>query len=117
MLTALLGLISDVQRNLILQHANSGVFQHNYLSRYITQDTQAIYRGLAPQTAVIRAASGMARTIDQRRPRALNDDQLAEVCRKGASGHSMGPSPAHEGRSRTCSTGKPTDRFRAKRRR
>ena len=81
MLTALLGLISDVQRNLILQHANSGVFQHNYLSRYITQDTQAIYRGLAPQTAVIRAASGMARSIDQRRPRELNDQQLAEVGR------------------------------------
>lgn len=36
MLTALPGLISDVQRNLILQHANSSVFQHNYLSRYIT---------------------------------------------------------------------------------
>jgi hypothetical protein len=81
MLTALLGLISDVQRNLILQHANSGVFQHNYLSRYITQDTQAIYRGIAPQTAVIRAASGMARSIDQRRPRELNDQQLAEVGR------------------------------------
>lgn len=58
-----------------------GVFQLNYLSRYITQDTQAIYRGLAPQTAVIRAASGMARTIDQRRPRALNDNQLAEISR------------------------------------
>jgi hypothetical protein len=43
-----LGLISDVQRNLILQHANSAVFQYNYLSRYITQDTQAIYCGLAP---------------------------------------------------------------------
>ena len=81
MLTSPLGLISDVQRNLILQHANSGVFQHNYLSQYITQDTQAIYRGLAPQTAVIRAASGMARTIDHRRPRALNDQQLAEVGR------------------------------------
>ena len=53
MLTALLGLISPEQRNLILQHANSGVFQRNYLSRYITRDTQAIYRGLAPQTAVI----------------------------------------------------------------
>ena len=81
MLTALLDQISDVQRNLILQHANSGVFQHNYLSHYITQDTQAIYRGIAPQTAVIRAASGMARSIDPRRPRELNEQQLAVVGR------------------------------------
>ena len=57
------------------------MFQHNYLSHYITQDTQAIYRGLAPQVAMMRAASGMTRSIDQRRPRALNDIQLAEVGR------------------------------------
>ena len=30
---------------------------------------------------MIRAASGMARSIDQRRPRALNDQQLAKACR------------------------------------
>ena len=75
------GLISDSQRNLILQHASSAVFQHNYLSRYITQDTQAIYRGLDPQAAVMRAASGMTRSIDPRRPRHLSDSQLAEVKR------------------------------------
>ena len=75
------GLISDSQRNLILQHSSSAVFQHNYLSRYITQDTQAIYRGLDPQTAVIRAASGMSRSIDRRQPRSLNKSQLAEVGR------------------------------------
>ena len=57
------------------------MFQHNYLSRYITQDTQAIYRGLDPQTAVMRAASGMTRTIDPRRPRDLSDAQLANVRR------------------------------------
>ena len=80
MLTVL-GLISDSQRNLILQHASSAVFQHNYLSRYITQDTHAIYRGLDPQTAVMRAASGMTRSIDPRRPRHLSASQLAEVNR------------------------------------
>ena len=57
------------------------MFQHNYLSRYITQDTQAIYRGLAPQMAVMRAASGMTRSIDQRRSRSLDDSQLAQVSR------------------------------------
>ena len=75
------GLISDAQRNLILLHASSAVFQHCYLLRYITQDTQAIYRGLEPQTAVMRAASGMTRPLDPRRPRHLTDIELAEVKR------------------------------------
>ena len=35
-------------------------------------DTQATYRSLKPQTALLRAASGMSRTIDPRRPRNLN---------------------------------------------
>lgn len=44
-------------------------------------DTQAAYRGLKPQTALMRAASGMSRTIDRRRPRKLNLAQQAEVKR------------------------------------
>ena len=44
-------------------------------------DTQAAYRGLKPQTALMRAASGMSRTIDPRRPRKLNTTQQAEVDR------------------------------------
>ena len=44
-------------------------------------DTQAAYRGLKPQTALMRAASGMSRTIDPRRPRKLNLAQQAEVDR------------------------------------
>ncbi|KAK4570554.1 hypothetical protein LTR86_002636 [Recurvomyces mirabilis] len=75
------GHISASQRNLIMQHSSSAVFEHNYLSRYITQDTQAAYRGLEPQTAVIRAASGMSRSIDPHRPRVLNSRQLAELDR------------------------------------
>lgn len=57
------------------------MFQQNYLSRYITQDTHAIYRGLSPQTAVMRAASGMSRSIDPRRPRSLDEAQAAQVRR------------------------------------
>ncbi|KAK0838492.1 hypothetical protein LTS02_017737 [Friedmanniomyces endolithicus] len=71
--------ISDAQRNIILQHSNSGVFERNYLSRYITQDTQAAYRGLEPQTAVVRRASGMMRSIDVRQPTALTSAQLHVV--------------------------------------
>lgn len=44
-------------------------------------DTQAAYRGLKPQTALMRAASGMSRTIDPRRPRKLNLAQQTEVDR------------------------------------
>jgi len=73
--------VSDSQRNLILQHASSAVFQHSYLSRYITADTQAAFRGLEPQTALMRAASSMSRTIDPRRPTELSEDQQAQVGR------------------------------------
>ncbi len=74
------GEITDAQRNIILQHHNSSVFQKNYASRYMP-DTQAAYRGLKSQTALMRAASGMSRTIDPRRPRRLNLAQQAEVDR------------------------------------
>ncbi|KAL9579753.1 MAG: hypothetical protein Q9203_006568 [Teloschistes exilis] len=74
------GEITDAQRNIILQYYNSSVSQKNYISRYIP-DTQAVYRGLRPQTALMRAASGMSRTIDPRRPRKLNLAQQTEVDR------------------------------------
>ncbi|KAL8766093.1 MAG: hypothetical protein Q9194_006371, partial [Teloschistes cf. exilis] len=47
--------ITDAQRNIILQHHNSSVFQKSYASRYMP-DTQAAYRGLRSQTALMRAA-------------------------------------------------------------
>ncbi|KAK5736002.1 hypothetical protein LTS12_026303 [Elasticomyces elasticus] len=71
--------ISDAQRNLVMGHATSGVFERNYLSRYVTQDTQAVYRGLDPQTTVIRLASGMMRSIDVRQPTNLSAKQRDEV--------------------------------------
>lgn len=64
---------------MILQHANSRVFERNYLPRYITQDTQAAYRGLEPQVELTRLASGMKRTIDTRQPMRLTLKQLAAV--------------------------------------
>ena len=76
------GQISESQGNLILQHHQSSVFQKSYLSRYITSDTQAVYRGLAPQTDVIRVASGMSRTIVRRRPIALSDYDLGQLRRR-----------------------------------
>ena len=74
------GEITDAQWNIILQHHSSSVFQKNYASRYMP-DTQAAYRGLKPQTALMRVASGMSRTIDPRRPRKLTLAQQAEVDR------------------------------------
>ncbi|KAK3060831.1 hypothetical protein LTS18_007591, partial [Coniosporium uncinatum] len=70
------GFISDAQRNLCLMHApNSTVFQRNYLSRHITADTHSAYRGLPPQVAIMRYATGLTRTIDKRRPRHLTAAQ------------------------------------------
>jgi hypothetical protein len=57
------------------------VYEQNYLPRYITQDTQAAYRGLVPQVALTRLASGMSRTIDTRQPRYLNTEQATQVNR------------------------------------
>jgi hypothetical protein len=71
--------ILDIQSNLIVQHASSAVFQRNYLSHYVTQDT---HRGFEPQTAIIRVASGMSRSIDPQRPRSLSERQLAAVDRR-----------------------------------
>lgn len=68
--------INDDQRNLCLQHgAGSLVFQLNYLNHHVTADTQAAYRNIPPQTALIRAATGSSRTIDKRRPRRLTLEQ------------------------------------------
>ncbi len=78
-LTSAQGYISESQCNLILQHHDSSVFQRSYLSRYITADTQAAYRDLKPQTALMRVASGMSRTIDTRRPRNLTLAHQARV--------------------------------------
>lgn len=62
------------------QH-NSATFQNSYLSRYITADTQAVYRGLPPQVEVMRMASGMSRTIDRDRPWRA-DKQIMAACKK-----------------------------------
>ena len=62
-----------------MQHHDSSVYLKNYMPNYIGKDLQAIVRGLAPQAELMRAASGMSRSIDQRRPRALNPSQLAQV--------------------------------------
>ena len=62
-----------------MQHHDSSVYLKNYMPNYIGKDLQAIFRGLPPQAELMRAASGMSRSIDQRRPRALNPSQLAQV--------------------------------------
>lgn len=71
--------ISEAQQNLILQHRDIRVFQESYLSRYITADTAAAYRGIEPQGSLLRVASGMSRTIDTRRPCKLTRTQKAEI--------------------------------------
>ena len=66
-------------RNLVLDHANSMIFQRNYLSRMIRYDTQAAYRGTASRGDLIIASHRMSRMIDPRRPRKLSAQQLQEL--------------------------------------
>jgi len=74
--------ISEAQRNLCMGHApNSTVFQRNYLSRHITISTHDAFRNLPQQTELIRAATGMSRTIDKRRPRFLSPTQVDQARR------------------------------------
>ena len=80
MLTGVIDEITDPQRNITLQNRNSSIFQKHYASRYMP-DTLIAYRGLKPQSALIRAVSEMSRTIDSRRARKLSLAQKAEVDR------------------------------------
>ncbi|KAF2679215.1 hypothetical protein K458DRAFT_394122 [Lentithecium fluviatile CBS 122367] len=73
------GNVSDEAQNLIMGHASITTYVKHYLPRHITVDTQAVVRGIQPQTAIIRAACTMSRSIDRRRPRRLTPEQSASV--------------------------------------
>ena len=65
-----------------MDHANSAIFQRNYLSRMIRYDTQAAYRGTAPRAGLIRAAHRMSRLVDPRRPKGPTDEQRQNLRRE-----------------------------------
>jgi len=73
------GQISVAQRNLLMQHASSRVFEKRYLPHHTTADVVAAYRGFDPQIALLRAATGLSRTIDKRRPWKLKAEQRRQV--------------------------------------
>ncbi len=62
-------------------HSDTRTFLKHYLSRRIETDIQSIYRGLEPQTEIMRAATRMSRWIDTRRPRELTTEQKASIDR------------------------------------
>jgi len=66
-------------QNLMMGHASTATFLKHYLSRHIIIDTQGVVRGIQPQTALMRAACTMSRSIDRRRPRRLTQEQSASV--------------------------------------
>ncbi|CAI9635546.1 unnamed protein product [Alternaria burnsii] len=78
-LTCCVGNVSEAMQNLMMGHASISTFLKHYLSRRITVDTQAVVRGIQPQTAFMRAACTMSRSIDLRRPRRLTQEQSASV--------------------------------------
>lgn len=71
--------MSDSLQNLILQHSSIDTFLKHYLDRNINVDVQNIYRGLEPQTALMRFACSMSRSIDPRRPWKLTPQQSRSV--------------------------------------
>lgn len=75
------GRISDALRNMIMKHADTGVFLKHYLSTTITVDTQAVVRGSAPQDKIMQAQSSMSRYIDLERPRVLTKEQKRSVAK------------------------------------
>jgi Protein of unknown function (DUF3435) len=79
LLTRPLAFISTEQQNIILQHHDSVVRQESYLSRHITADLYAAYRGIQPQSTMVRNATSMRLTIDPRRPYELTPTQRAEI--------------------------------------
>ena len=70
---------NEAVRNLVLDHANSMIFQRNYLSRIIRYNTQAAYRGTASRGDLIHVSHRMSRTIDPRRPRGPLLQQLQHL--------------------------------------
>ena len=66
---------NDAVRNLIMDHASSGIFQRNYLSRMIRYHTQAAYRGTDHRSDLIQAVNRMSLHIDPRRPKELTEAQ------------------------------------------
>lgn len=78
-LTDCIGNVSEAMQNLMMGHASIATFLRHYLSRRITVDTQAVVRGIPSQTALMRAACTMSRSIDLRRPRRLTQEQSASV--------------------------------------
>ncbi|KAL9049125.1 MAG: hypothetical protein Q9162_007380 [Coniocarpon cinnabarinum] len=71
--------VSAAVRNLTLDHADSKIFERNYLSRHIRCDTQAVFWGRNAQNSLIHAANSMSRTIDTRRPRKLGEEHIQIV--------------------------------------
>ncbi|OKL55298.1 hypothetical protein UA08_09463 [Talaromyces atroroseus] len=70
--------VSDSERNLILNHANTSTFLKYYRPRNHTQMQQAVL-GLDPNEVIDRALTSIRRYADKRRPRYLDDTQKALV--------------------------------------
>ena len=70
---------NEAVRNLVLDHANSMIFQRNYLSRMIRYDTQAAYQGTTSRADLIVASHRISRMIDPRRPHGPSPQQLQHL--------------------------------------
>lgn len=75
--------ISDVVRNLVLNHApSSGTFQGHYLNRNVGIDVQALHRGIEAQQSLIQQDTSHGHSRDARRPVAFPDGQMERALAK-----------------------------------
>lgn len=71
--------VSEVLRNLVMDHTNSDPFRRNYLGREICADLWGIIRGQRPQQALAEQACCGSHSISKRRPVDLTHEQLASI--------------------------------------
>jgi Protein of unknown function (DUF3435) len=66
-------------QNLIIGYASIATFLKHYLLQHITVNTQAVVRGIQPQTALIQAACTISCSINYCQPQQLTQEQSESV--------------------------------------
>ena len=76
-----LGAFTDQERNRILGHSGTQVFEKHYHDKAIHRDIQSVVLLRPPQEALCRAAAQMNRNRDPLAPSSLTEKQLQTLCR------------------------------------
>jgi len=71
-----LGAFTDQERNRILSHSRTWIFEQHYNDHFIHQDVQSVVLLRPPQAELIRAVAQMSRKRDPNAPKDLTDEGL-----------------------------------------